>query len=141
MGHPRLYAVVMALLLIGQCWGFNWLARDPHLLSTFPSLVGLVAVPAVMFFAVRQRSRSSGGADHGALRQFGWSVLWPASLAFAFFVAALSEVKFGPGHFSLVLFAFATALATTLLVGVGSTEVAAVVFTRATISSASNGAA
>jgi hypothetical protein len=131
----------MALLLIGQCWVFNSLARDPHLLNAYPVLLALVIMVAVMFLAVRQRSHSSGGAGHGELRRFGWSVLWPASLAFAPFVAALSAVRFGPGHFFLVLFAFAAALATTLVAGIASVELAAVIFTRATISSASNGAA
>jgi hypothetical protein len=141
MRHPRFYAAVMALLLIAQCGLFNWLEHDPHHLSTFPWLLGLATVPVVMFLAVRQRLRSSGGAGGRELRRFGWSALWPASLAFALFVAALSAVYFGPSHLPVVLFSFVTALATTLLVGFGSTEVAAVIFTRTTISGARNGAA
>src|ERR1039457_6011991 len=91
--------------------------------------------------AVRQRSPSSGGASASELRRFGWSVLWPACLAFACFVALLTAVSFGSGRLSLVLFSFAAALVSSLVVGVGSTEVAAAIAGRATRPTARSGAA
>jgi uncharacterized membrane protein YjgN (DUF898 family) len=140
--HPaRFYTAVLAVLLIGQCWLFNLLAHDSHLLGVFPWLLGLVVVPFVILLAVRQRSHSSGGASASELRRFGWSVLWPASLAFGCFVAALSAVTFGPRPLPLVLFSFVAALGITLVVGVGSTEVVAFIVTRATSHGTHNRAA
>ena len=141
MRHPRFYTVVLALLLIGQCWLFNPLEHDPHRLSVFPWLLGLAIVPVVMFLAARQYTRSFRAAKGSELRRFGWSVLWPASLAFACFVAVLFTVSFGRRGLPIVLFGFAAALAATILVGVGSTEVAALMVTRATSFNARNGAA
>jgi hypothetical protein len=132
MHRARFYTVVLALLLIGQFWLFNRLEHDPHRLSIFPWLLGLLAVPVIIVLAVRQRAHSSGEATGGELRRFGWSVLWPASLAFGCFVAALSVVTFGPRPLPLVLFSFVAALGITLVVGVGSTEVVAFIVTRAT---------
>src|ERR1039457_968603 len=86
MHRARFYTVVLALLLFGQFWLFNRLEHDPHRLSIFPWLLGLLAVPVIIVLAVRQRAHSSGEATGGELRRFGWSVLWPASLAFGCFV-------------------------------------------------------
>lgn len=141
MRHPRFYTVVLTLLLIAQCWLFNVLARNFRVLGVFPWPLGLIVVPIVMFAAGRQKSRSSGGATPGALRRFGWSVLWPASLAFASFFAALSAFNFGPGHFWLVIFGFVAALSITLVLGVASTEAAGLIGRKATSGTARNSAA
>jgi hypothetical protein len=141
MHRARFYTVVLALLLIGQFWLFNRLEHDPHRLSIFPWLIGLLAVPLIIVLAVRQRAHSSGDATGGELRRFGWSVLWPASLAFGCCVAALSAVTFGPRPLPIVLFSFVSALGITLMVGVGSTEVVALIFTRATSHGTNNRAA
>jgi len=141
MHQARFYSAALALFLIAQCWLFNLLAHDSHLLGVFPWLLGLVVVPLVILLAVRQRSHSSSGASASELRRFGWSVLWPACLAFACFFALLSAVAFGSGRLSLVPFSFAATLVSSLALGVGSTEVAVAIAARATRPTARGSAA
>ena len=116
MSEFRWFSSLLAVLLIGLCWLGNALRGDPHLVTAFPFALCALAFPIAVYPALRQRARVRP-CTVTALRHIGWGVVWPASIAFATFVAAFEGYRFIRPPISVVVFGFTVSLVLSMVVG------------------------
>ncbi len=116
MSQFRWFSALLAALLIGFCWLGNGLRGDPHLVSAFPLALCVLAFPLAIYPALRQRVRVRP-CTVGALQRVGWGIVWPASIAFAIFVAAFVGYRFARPSIGGVMFSLAVTLLLSLVVG------------------------
>lgn len=91
----RTWTLTLAAILIGFCLLGNAYSPEPHLVSVFPSILGVFAFPLVIVPALSRESRKRGAtATVPVLRRIGWSITWPAALLFAAFVVILGIYTF-----------------------------------------------
>jgi hypothetical protein len=74
-------------------WAGNVDRTNLGLVSAFPDLLTVAAVPLAMYFVIRARLRS-GVTDRVALRKTGWAVVNTAAIVFAVFLACVDAFWF-----------------------------------------------
>jgi hypothetical protein len=116
MNQFRWFSSLLAALLIGLCWVGNVLTGDPHLVATFPFALCALAFPVAIYPALRRRTRVRP-CTVGALQRVGWGIVWPASIAFAVFVAAFVGYRFARPSIGGVMFSLAVTLLLSMVVG------------------------
>ena len=109
------FSALLASVLIGTYWLYNVLRGDPHLVSG-PGLVSLLVFPLAIYPAMLRR-RTGVGVTPAGLRHTGWSVVWPASIAFGLFAMGYTAYRFGLRAIPLWLFALVGGVVGTVVVG------------------------
>jgi hypothetical protein len=120
---PRVAGLVIGLVLGAASWAGNAARTNLGLVSAFPDLLTVAAVPLAIYFFVRARARVACPPDVRSLRRLGWSVVNTAAIVLAVFLACVEGFWFNQLDGSLVTSTLVGAVVVTVGVGYASVEV------------------
>jgi hypothetical protein len=121
--QPRAAGVLIGVLVGAASWMGNAERTNLALVSAFPDLMTMAAVPLAMYFFVRARARVPHPPDLRALRRLGWSVVNTAAVVLAVFLASVAGFWFNQFDGPLITSTLAGAVVVTVGVGYASVEV------------------
>lgn len=119
---PRLAGLIIGLVLGAASWAGNASRTNLGIISAFPDLLTIAAVPLAMYFFVRARVRRPAFTLR-TTRRAGWTVSNTAGLVLAVFLAGVSGFWFNQWDLSDLLPTVIGAIAVTVGVGYVSVEV------------------
>src|SRR5579872_3109612 len=91
---PRLAGLIIGLVLGAASWAGNASRTNLGIISAFPDVLTMAAVPLAMYFFVRSRVRRPVPTTLAATRRAGWTVSNTAGLVLAVFLASVSGFWF-----------------------------------------------
>lgn len=121
--QPRLAGLAIGLVLGVASWVGNASRTNLAIISAFPDLLTMAAVPLAMYFFVRARVRRSAPAPLKAVRRAGWTVAGTAGLVLAVFLASVSGFWFNQWDLTLLTSTLIGAVVVTAGVGYVSVEI------------------
>src|SRR5580693_4525364 len=92
--RPRLAGLVIGLVLGVASWVGNASRTNLGIISAFPDLLTIAAVPLALYFFVRARVRVPVPPPLRTVRRAGWSVANTAGLVLAVFLASVAGFWF-----------------------------------------------
>jgi hypothetical protein len=121
--QPRVAGLVIGVLVGAASWAGNAARTNLGLVSAFPDLLTVAAVPLAMYFFVRARVRAARPPDLRSVRRMGWSVVNTAAIVLAVFLASVAGFWFNQFDGALVTSTLVAAVVVTVGVGYASVEV------------------
>jgi hypothetical protein len=121
--QPRVAGLVIGVLVGAASWAGNAARTNLGIVSAFPDLLTVAAVPLAVYFFVRARVRVADPPDLRSVRRQGWSVVNTAALVLAVFLASVAGVWFNQFDGPLVTSTLVGAVVVTVGVGYASVEV------------------
>jgi hypothetical protein len=119
---PRTIGFLLGLLLGAFAWLGNLQRADTLTISVFPDFLTPLAVPILLYLALRWWDRRHPNQDVKGLRRAGWGMVHAQAAVFALFIAVLAAER-TQGDVTIVASVFTTALVITAGVGYVSVEV------------------
>lgn len=125
-----LFGLVLAVLLIGLFLLGNPIQLTPSVVSVFPSMLAMVPIPVVLFFALWEKRQREGmfSLQNGVF--FAEISVRYAAVAFGVFTTAYSLWNFEVGSIGPILWSGVVALVFTWLLGMISATVLMLIFTQ-----------
>ena len=120
---PRFIGLVIGVGLGALSWAGNASRTNLGLISAFPDLITIAAVPLAMYFVVRARVRRAEPESLRVIRRAGWVVSNTAGLVFAVFLASVSGFWFNQWDPTGLTATLISAIVVTVGVGYVSVEV------------------
>lgn len=114
------FGIFIGLVLSLLSWNAHRSAA-PHLVSIFPDLATLAALPILVIALLLFKSRQRGVRDRITLRRFGFSVVVVAAIVFAVFSTILGEMRYSHPGGQMLPLTFAVTAVLTLAIGILST--------------------
>jgi len=120
---PRVAGLVIGVVVGAASWAGNAARTNMGIVSAFPDLLTLAAIPLAMYFFVRARARVAHPPDLRSVRRLGWSVVNTAAIVLAVFLASVAGFWFNQLDGALVTSTLVGAIVVTVGVGYASVEV------------------
>ncbi len=120
---PRVAGLVIGVVVGAASWAGNAARTNLGIVSAFPDLMTLAAVPLAMYFFVRACVRVPHPPDLRSIRRLGWSVVNTAAVVLAVFLASVAGFWFNQFDAPLITSTLAGAVVVTVGVGYASVEV------------------
>jgi Na+/H+-dicarboxylate symporter len=120
---PRVAGLVIGVVVGAASWAGNAARTNLGLVTAFPDLLTVAAVPLAMYFFVRARARVAHPPDLRSLRRLGWSVVNTAAIVLAVFLASVAGFWFNQLDGAFVTSTLVGAVVVTVGLGYASVEV------------------
>jgi hypothetical protein len=120
---PRVAGLVVGLVVGTASWAGNAARTNLGLVSAFPDLLTIAALPLALYFFVRAHARTAQPPDLRSVRRLGWSVVNTAAIVLAVFLASVAGFWFNQPGGALVISTLVWAVVVTVGVGYASVEV------------------
>lgn len=120
---PRVAGLVIGVVVGTASWAGNAARTNLGIVSAFPDLLTVAAVPLAMYFFVRARVREPHPPDLRSIRRQGWSVVNTAAIVLAVFLATVAGFWFNQLDGPLLTSTLVGAIVVTVGVGYASVEV------------------
>ena len=121
--HPRVAGLTIGLVLGAASWAGNASRTNLGIVSAFPDLLTIAAVPLALYFFVRARVRRPVPTELRGVRRAGWTVSNTAALSFVVFLAGVSGFWFNQWDLRPLTSTLIDALVVTVGVGYVSVEI------------------
>jgi hypothetical protein len=120
---PRVAGLVIGVVVGAASWAGNAARTNLGIISAFPDLLTVAAVPLALYFFVRARVRTAPPPDLRSVRRLSWSVVNTAAVVLAVFLASVAGFWFNQFDGPLVTSTLLGAVVVTVGVGYASVEV------------------
>jgi hypothetical protein len=120
---PIVAGLIIGLLVGAASWVGNASRTSLGIVSAFPDLLTVAAVPLALYFFVRARVMAPDPPDLRSLRRAGWAAVNAAALTLAVFLAAVARFWFNQFDSGLMTSTLAGGVIVTAGIGYASVEV------------------